>query len=122
MTARKLQDDAKAQGLPWTTAKCYDTFTPISEFIPRSKVSSWDDLTLWCSVNDDVRQKAKTGEMIHSVPFLISYISKIMKLEEGDVIITGTPSGVGPVEVNETITAGIDGLVTMKFPVTERPE
>ena len=58
--------------------------------------------------------------MIFSVPYLISYISKIFTLEAGDVILTGTPEGVGPVRPGQTISAGIDGVVEMTFPVVER--
>lgn len=90
MTARSLQDDAKAAGLPWTQAKGYDTFTPIrysssvshrlaflmsdSEFIPVTKVPAWEDLELWLRIDGELKQLCKTREMVHSVPALISYI------------------------------------------------
>ncbi|DBA02454.1 TPA: hypothetical protein N0F65_008668 [Lagenidium giganteum] len=120
MTARALQDKAKSAGLPWTQAKGNDTFTPISEFIPKAKVPAPDDLTLWLKVGDELRQRGSTSDMVHKIPFLISYISRIMTLEEGDMIITGTPEGVGPVPANSTMTAGIDGLIEVSFPVETR--
>ena len=58
--------------------------------------------------------------MIFSIPFLISYISRICRLEEGDLLLTGTPAGVGPVEAGQTITAGIEGVTEISFPVVKR--
>jgi acylpyruvate hydrolase len=89
MTARELQAVAKQKGLPWTLAKGYDTFTPIGNFIPKTKVPSCDDLELWLEVDGKLRQKGNTKDMIFSIPVLISYISSIMTLNEGDVILTG---------------------------------
>ncbi|EGZ20620.1 hypothetical protein PHYSODRAFT_313206 [Phytophthora sojae] len=100
MTARDLQAKAKKAGLPWTHAKGLDTFTPISDFIPKSAVPSPHDLNLWLKVDDELRQNGNTGDMVHKIPFLISYVSRIMTLEEGDLLITGTPEGVGPVPTN----------------------
>ncbi|GMF15687.1 unnamed protein product [Phytophthora lilii] len=100
MTARDLQAKAKKAGLPWTHAKGLDTFTPISDFIPKSAVPSPHNLNLWLKVDDELRQNGNTGDMVHNIPFLISYVSRIMTLEEGDLLITGTPEGVGPVPPN----------------------
>lgn len=110
MTARELQSDAKKKGLPWSVCKGYDTFTPVSDFIPKSEIKDPHDLTLWCKVDDVVRQEGKTSDMIFDIPGLISYISTIFTLNEGDTIITGTPEGVGPVHHGSTISAGISGL------------
>jgi acylpyruvate hydrolase len=145
MTARDLQAKAKKAGLPWTHAKGLDTFTPISDFIPKSAVPSPHDLNLWLKVDDELRQNGNTGDMVHNIPFLISYVSRIMTLEEGDLLITGTPEGVGPVPANsvrlgflscmlrqaallsvvllsppQVITAGITGLIDVRFPVETR--
>ena len=64
-----------------------------------------------------MKQNGNTKDMIFTIPFLISYISNIFTLEGGDVILSGTPSGVGPVNRGQTITAGIEGILEMKFPV-----
>ncbi|KAG2816530.1 hypothetical protein PC129_g11416 [Phytophthora cactorum] len=120
MTARDLQAKAKKAGLPWTHAKGLDTFTPISDFIPKSAVPSPHDLNLWLKVDNDLRQNGNTGAMVHSIPFLISYVSRIMTLEEGDLLITGTPEGVGPVPTGSVLTAGITGLIDVRFPVETR--
>ncbi|GBG78327.1 hypothetical protein CBR_g26355 [Chara braunii] len=122
MTARSIQNEAKAKGLPWTVAKGYDTFTPISDFLPKKKVPSPNDLELWCKVDDTLKQKGNTKDMIFDIPFLINYISKIMTLEEGDIILTGTPPGVGPVKPGQHITAGITGYLEMGFPVCSRQQ
>ncbi|KAK7264657.1 hypothetical protein RJT34_32267 [Clitoria ternatea] len=120
MTARDLQASAKSAGLPWTLAKGQDTFTPISSILPKTTVPNPDDLELWLKVDEEIRQKGSTKDMIFKIPFLISHISSVMTLFEGDVILTGTPPGVGPVKEGQTITAGITGLVDVQFSVEKR--
>ncbi|RDY11071.1 Acylpyruvase FAHD1, mitochondrial [Mucuna pruriens] len=120
MTARDLQAAAKSAGLPWSLAKGQDTFTPISSILPKATVPNPDDLELWLKVDEEIRQKGSTKDMIFKIPFLISYISSVMTLFEGDVILTGTPPGVGPVKEGQTITAGITGLVDVQFNVEKR--
>uniref|UniRef100_A0A0D6R845 Fumarylacetoacetase-like C-terminal domain-containing protein n=1 Tax=Araucaria cunninghamii TaxID=56994 RepID=A0A0D6R845_ARACU len=117
MTAREIQTTAKAAGLPWTVAKGYDTFTPISKFISKSMVPNPDNLELWLKVDDQIKQKGSTKDMIFKIPYLISHISSIMTLFEGDVILTGTPPGVSPVKAGQKITAGITDLIEMSFDV-----
>ncbi|XP_006901978.1 PREDICTED: acylpyruvase FAHD1, mitochondrial [Elephantulus edwardii] len=121
MTARDVQAECKKKGLPWTLAKGFTASCPVSAFVPKDKVPDPHKLRLWLKVNGELRQEGETSSMIFSIPYIISYISKIMTLEEGDLILTGTPEGVGPVNVNDEIQAGIDGLVTMRFKV-ERPD
>ena len=116
MTARNLQMDAKKKGWPWSIAKGYDTFCPISDFIEKEKIDT-SDTHLWLKVDEEMKQNGNTKDMIFTIPFLISYISNIFTLEGGDVILTGTPSGVGSVNRGQTITAGIEGITEMKFPV-----
>ncbi|RVW99019.1 putative acylpyruvase FAHD1, mitochondrial [Vitis vinifera] len=89
MTAREIQASAKSAGLPWTVSKGQDTFTPISSVLPTTMVSDPDNLELWLKVDGEIRQKGSTKDMIFKIPFLISYISSIMTLLEGDVILTG---------------------------------
>jgi len=116
MTARDLQGEAKKKGLPWSVAKGYDTFCPISSFIEKEKVAL-EDTRLWLKVDGNLKQSGTTKDMLFSVPYLISYISRIFTLEAGDVILTGTPEGVGPVTPGQIITAGIEGVTEMTFPV-----
>jgi len=121
LTARNLQTQAKNKGLPWTVAKGYDTFCPISLFIEKEEIPKPEDTTLWLKVDNQLRQQGSTKDMVFSIPFLVSHISTIMTLEEGDLILTGTPSGVGPVKPGQLVTAGIEGVsIAMSFPVQER--
>ena len=120
MTARDLQGIAKKKGHPWSVAKGFDTFCPVSKFIDKNNIDVLDT-KLWLKVDGELKQNGSTQNMIFTVPYLISYISRIFALEAGDVILTGTPEGVGPVKPGQTITAGIDGVVEMTFPVVERP-
>ncbi|KAL4643002.1 hypothetical protein ACB092_02G060800 [Castanea dentata] len=122
MTAREIQASAKSAGLPWTVAKGQDTFTPIGSVLPKESVPDPDNLELWLKVDGEMRQKGSTKDMIFKIPFLISHISSIMTLLEGDVILTGTPPGVGPVKAGQKITAGITDLVEVYFSVGKRPK
>ncbi|CAO2840398.1 unnamed protein product [Amaranthus hypochondriacus] len=115
MTAKELQATIKASGLPWLLAKGLDTFTPISEMIPKSQVPDPHDLELWLKVDGELKQKGSTRDMIFKIPYLISHISSFMTLLEGDVILTGTPEGIGAVKAGQKITAGITGLVDVNF-------
>ena len=119
MTARDLQSAAKKKGHPWSVAKGFDTFCPVSKFIEKESISL-DETSLWLRVDGNLQQNGSTKDMIFPVPFLISYISRIFRLETGDLILTGTPEGVGPVRPGQTISAGIDGVVEMSFPVKGR--
>ncbi|XP_007937709.1 acylpyruvase FAHD1, mitochondrial [Orycteropus afer afer] len=121
MTARDVQEECKRKGLPWTLAKGFATSCPVSAFVPKEKVPDPHKLRLWLKVNGELRQEGETAAMIFSIPHIISYVSKIMTLEEGDIVLTGTPKGVGPVKENDEIQAGIDGVVSMRFKV-ERSE
>ncbi|KAH3742494.1 fumarylacetoacetate hydrolase family protein [Pelomyxa schiedti] len=109
MTARDVQDAAKAKGLPWAEAKGYDTFAPVGAI---AQPASWDyhNKNIWLKVNSEMRQNSSTGLMLWSIEHIISQISTVMTLEEGDIIMTGTPEGVGPVRPGDTITAGIETL------------
>lgn len=121
MTARDVQEECKKKGLPWTLAKSFRSSCPVSAFVPKENIPDPHALRLWLKVNGELRQEGKTSSMIFSIPYIISYASKIITLEEGDLILTGTPKGVGPVKENDEIEAGIDGVVSMRFKV-ERSE
>ncbi|KAJ8251217.1 hypothetical protein GJAV_G00218590 [Gymnothorax javanicus] len=117
MTARDVQDECKSKGLPWTLAKAFDTSCPVSEFVPKEKIPDPGNIRIWLKVNDQLRQDGSTSQMIFSVPFLISYISEIISLEEGDLILTGTPKGVSSVQEHDELQAGIEDIVSMTFRV-----
>ncbi|KAM8961336.1 oxaloacetate tautomerase FAHD1, mitochondrial [Pelodytes ibericus] len=120
MTARDTQDRCKEKGLPWTLAKAFDTSCPVSDFIPKDKIQDPHNLKIWLKVNDRLRQEGSTSSMIFSIPFLISYISKIISLEEGDLILTGTPKGVAAVQEHDEMVAGIDDIISMTFKVEKQ--
>ncbi|XP_066985136.1 oxaloacetate decarboxylase, mitochondrial-like isoform X1 [Macrobrachium rosenbergii] len=120
MTARDFQEEAKKKGTPWTLAKCFDTSLPVSRFITTKELADPANVTLWCKVNDEIRQNGNTADMIFSIPHLISYISQYFTLQPGDLVLTGTPAGVGPVSPGDSITAGLGDIVSMKFDVIQR--
>ncbi|MBI5001398.1 MAG: fumarylacetoacetate hydrolase family protein [Euryarchaeota archaeon] len=116
VTARDVQAKAKKEGLPWSIAKGYDTFAPISAIAPTSDVPDPHNLKIWLKVNGAVRQNSYTSLMIHRLDEVISYSSSIMTLERGDIIATGTPKGVGPLFHSDTVEACVEGVgaVTVK--------
>ena len=120
MTARDLQLEAKKAGLPWTRAKGFDTFLPVGKFLPKAEVPDPHNLRLWLKVNGKTRQDDRTSLMIFNIPQLIEAVSDTMTLNEGDIICTGTPKGVGHVSPGDNISAGIEGLDEISFPVVER--
>ncbi|KAF9962492.1 Acylpyruvase fahd1, mitochondrial [Mortierella alpina] len=126
MTARNLQQQAKEKGMPWSAAKGYDTFTPIGEFIPKDQIVDHDNVDLLLQVDGVTKQQGNTRDMIFSIPTLIENVSAIMTLQEGDVILSGTPKGVGRVLPGETITCelAVGGkiLSQLRFPVVDRPK
>lgn len=119
MTARNIQEQLKKQGHPWFLAKGFDTSCPISEFIPKSAVKDVNNLNLKLTVNGVTKQNGNTKDMIFKIPNLMSYISNYFKLDYGDLILTGTPSGVSAVKHGDVIEAQLDDLAKIKFPVIE---
>ena len=94
MTARDIQGKAKKLGHPWTFAKGFDTALPISKFIPKGGIPEPDNVHLWLKVDGELKQDGNTQDLIFKIPYLLSYISQSTTLEEGDLILTGTPQGV----------------------------
>lgn len=107
MTARNVQDECKRKGLPWTSAKGFDTFLPISNFIPKDRIPDPHDVGLWLDVDEKRKQDDNSGLMLFRIPRLLSEICRVMRLEKGDVICTGTPKGVGEINTGETMRAGL---------------
>ena len=127
MTARNVQDEAKKKGLPWSIAKGFDTFLPISEPIAKSKIPDPHNVNLWLSVNDKVMQSDNTELMLFRIPKQLSDISKVMTLEKGDIVLTGTPKGVGEIITGDIVQAGmkVGGKAieeaTLKLDVADKP-
>ena len=104
VTARDLQ---RSDG-QWTRAKGFDSFCPLGPWITTDVPI--DDVEIRCEVNEEVRQLGRTKDMIFDVPTLVSYISHVMTLLPGDVILTGTPAGVSPIVAGDTVTVSIAGV------------
>jgi len=119
LTARNLQSQAKEKGLPWTQSKGYDTFCPIGSFISKENIPEPHNVELWLKIDGVYKQRGNTSQMIFKIPQLIAFVSSIMTLEVGDLILTGTPEGVGAILPGQLITAGITGINEMSFPVRQ---
>jgi 2-keto-4-pentenoate hydratase/2-oxohepta-3-ene-1,7-dioic acid hydratase in catechol pathway len=112
VTARDLQrkDDQ------WTRAKGFDTFCPIGTPAPADGIDA-ERLEVICRVNGEVRQHGRAEEMAFPIPVLIEYITSIMTLEPGDIVATGTPSGVGPLQSGDVVEVEIPGIGRVSNPV-----
>ena len=115
VTARDLQKSDSQ----WTRAKGFDTFCPLGE--ESSELPDLDSLTVVTRVNGVERQRGKSSEMVFSIPSLLAYISRIMTLEPGDLVATGTPSGVGPLVSGDVVEVEIPGVSRVTNPVQARP-
>ncbi len=115
VTARDLQ---RLDG-QWTRAKGFDTFCPLGPVID-TELDPQESLSIVCRVNDEVRQSATTADMVFGIGELVSYISRVMTLLPGDVILTGTPGGVGPIDVGDRVEVEIEGIGLLLNPVAER--
>eukprot|EP00965_Chrysotila_dentata_P054879 1822090-Pleurochrysis_carterae.AAC.1 len=121
VTERDEQTAAKLKGMPWCVSKGYDSFLPLSGPFKLKEGDDWRSLRMWLRVNGEQRQACDAGTMINSVPSLICYISSIMTLEPGDLVVTGTPAGVSRLHAGDRITAGIDGYCEMQVDVVQEP-
>jgi 2-keto-4-pentenoate hydratase/2-oxohepta-3-ene-1,7-dioic acid hydratase in catechol pathway len=107
MTARNVQNEAKKKGLPWDISKGFDTFLPIGNVISKAAIPDPHKIELYLSVNGKMQQNDSTELMLFRIPRILGDISKVMTLEAGDIILTGTPKGVGPVVPGDVMRAGI---------------
>ncbi|CAK7229034.1 hypothetical protein SEUCBS140593_007111 [Sporothrix eucalyptigena] len=107
MTARNVQNEAKKKGLPWDIAKGFDTFLPTSQIIPKSAIPDPHNIEIYLTVNDEVRQQDSTELLLFRIPRILSDISRVMPLEPGDLVLTGTPKGVGLVVAGDVMKGGI---------------
>ena len=110
MTRRDQQNKAKADGKPWEAAKGFDHSAPIAPIRPVSEIGHPDAGRIWLAVNGETRQDSDLNLQIWNVQEGISHLSKLFKVMPGDLIFTGTPDGVGPVNPGNVMTGGIDGI------------
>lgn len=120
LTRRDRQREAKAKGRPWAEAKGFDDSAPISWIRPATETGHPDAGRIWLEVDGVVRQDGNLAEMIWGVPELIARLSRTVALAAGDVILTGTPAGVGALEPGHEVRAGIDGIAELWLRVCSR--
>jgi 2-keto-4-pentenoate hydratase/2-oxohepta-3-ene-1,7-dioic acid hydratase in catechol pathway len=116
-TARDLQSQCKEKGLPWEKAKAFDNSAPISSKWIKIAELDFEKTEFIFSQNGEVRQVGKTIDMLFSIDQLIAYVSQFVTLKTGDLIYTGTPSGVGPVAIGDVLTATLNGEKMFEFKV-----
>jgi len=109
MTRRDLQGEAKKMGRPWEVGKAFEKSAPVSEVVPADGFDPGNG-AIWLKVNGETRQSGDLNQMIWKVQEAISYLSGLFRLAPGDVIMTGTPAGVGPVQRGDKLEGHIDGL------------
>jgi fumarylpyruvate hydrolase len=110
MTRRDLQGEAKKMGRPWEMGKAFDNSAPCTALKPVSMVGHPAKGAIWLKVNGKVTQKGDLAEMIWNVPETIAYLSNLITLRAGDVIMSGTPAGVGPVKAGDKLEGHVDGV------------
>ncbi|MFW5886147.1 MAG: fumarylacetoacetate hydrolase family protein [Bacteroidota bacterium] len=114
-TARDIQRQCKKEGKPWEIAKAFDGSAPVGSFITAEKFRSKSNINFELIINGQQVQAGNTGDMIFSFDKIIEYVSQFMTLKIGDLIFTGTPVGVGPVEIGDHLVASIEGQELLNF-------
>ena len=117
MTRRDLQGVAKKMGRPWEIGKAFERSAPVGPIHTADKTGHLDSGRIALTVNGEVRQEGDLNQMIWKVPEMISYLSEYFELAPGDVILSGTPSGVGPVKKGDVMELSVDGLGSMTVTV-----
>lgn len=115
ITARDIQNRNSASGLPWELSKCFDGAAPIGKFIPVDVIRDLNNLGFRLEINDKIVQEGNTSDMIFSFNEIVSYVSRFFTLKTGDLIFTGTPSGVGPLRRDDNLVAYIENDALLDF-------
>ena len=110
MTRRDLQGECKKAGRPWEIGKAFEQSAPCSDLVRASEIGHPTDGAIWLKVNGEVRQQGDLNHMIWKVPEMISYLSGLFELAPGDLILSGTPSGVGPVQRGDLLHGHVEGI------------
>lgn len=118
LTARDVQTRAKAQGLPWELGKGFDGSACLSSFRPMLPDVALDNMEFTLNLNGQLRQHGKVANMLYPVPFIIAYLSQVFTLQPGDIIYTGTPEGVGPLNPGDDLILGLNGETAARFRVS----
>ena len=117
ITARDIQTEAKKNGWPWSIAKGFDTFAPISEVVLKEDLPNPNNIDISLKINGEIRQSSNTSHMVYSIERIIEFISHIMTLEQGDLIMTGTPEGVGEIIKGDILEAGLSDICLLNVDV-----
>jgi fumarylpyruvate hydrolase len=110
MTRRDLQGKAKDMGRPWEVGKAFEQSAPCSALVPASKIGHPTQGAVWLDVNGERKQTGDLNQMIWKVPEMISYLSGLFRLAPGDIIMSGTPAGVGAVKRGDVMKGHVDGV------------
>lgn len=116
-TARDLQAKAKEKGLPWEKAKSFDGSAPIGKFVSKSSLGNLEDISFELKINGQSRQLGNTKDLLFSFDKIIAYVSKFVTLKVGDLIYTGTPEGVGAINIGDKLQGYIKGDLFLEFEV-----
>jgi 2-keto-4-pentenoate hydratase/2-oxohepta-3-ene-1,7-dioic acid hydratase in catechol pathway len=114
-TARDLQSHSKSKGLPWEVAKAFDGSAPVSRFIPLADLQDRGNIRFRLDINGTTVQEGESNLMIFPVDRVISYVSQFISLKMGDLFFTGTPKGVGPVQIGDQLTGYIEDRKMLDF-------
>lgn len=117
LTERSKQNEAKKAGQPWTLAKSFKEACPVSAFFQIKKLEELNDLPLRLYVNDELRQDGNTAQMIFGFEQLVEHVKEIFPVCPNDLLLTGTPAGVGPIQRGDKLRAEIPGLLTHSWNV-----
>jgi fumarylpyruvate hydrolase len=120
LTRRDVQAAAKDSGRPWDTAKGFDHAAPLTAIVPAAKSGHPSKGRIWLEVNGQPRQQGDLADMIWSVPEIIAELSTWFELAPGDLIFTGTPAGVGPLNPGDRVQGGVDGVGILEHTVSAR--
>jgi 2-keto-4-pentenoate hydratase/2-oxohepta-3-ene-1,7-dioic acid hydratase in catechol pathway len=116
-TARDIQSRHKEKGLPWELAKAFDGSAPISTFVPKAQFANLKDINFKLDVNGETRQQGNTSFMLFSFEYIIAFVSKYITLKKGDLIYTGTPQGVGKVNIGDRLEGYLENQKMLDFVV-----
>ncbi|MBL4592929.1 MAG: fumarylacetoacetate hydrolase family protein [Flavobacteriales bacterium] len=116
-TARDIQQECKEKGLPWEKAKAFDGSAPTSNFVSIKQFKDINNLGFSLQVNGEIKQQGNTKDMLFNFNQIVAYISKFFTLKIGDIIYTGTPAGVSPVQINDRIECFIEDKKLLSFNV-----
>ena len=114
LTLRDLQNRLKQAGHPWERAKAFDNSCPLSKFVQSNRVDNWQNIDFTLILNQQVRQQGSTKNMLFPIAELLIEITRNFSLSAGDVVLTGTPSGVGPLRVGDEVQAELGNQIKVK--------